>query len=161
VSPTIREAIAEDLPAICVLGQELNLLHHEVWPQIFAAPADPSRDATHWQQSIGSANATTFVAEDLGQLIAFITVFFVTDSSPLLQPAPYVRIGSICVVAHHRGHGIGRALMAQAERWASERGADDIRLHVWGFNQAALRFYDELGYGVRSHVLGKVLSHAA
>jgi ribosomal protein S18 acetylase RimI-like enzyme len=161
MTQAIREATAEDLPVICVLGQEVNLLHHEAWPQVFAAPSDPSRDAPHWQQSIASPNATTFLAEHSEQVIAFITVFFVTDSSPLLQPTPFARIGSICVAAQVRGRGIGRALMAQAERWAFERGATDLRLNVWAFNQAALRFYEELGYEVRLHSLGKALSRAA
>jgi ribosomal protein S18 acetylase RimI-like enzyme len=154
----IREATADDLPAICVLGQEVNLLHHEAWPRVFAAPADPDRDAPHWRQSISSASATTFIAEQSGNAIGFITVFLADDPSPLLQPGRIARIGSVCVTAPHRGQGVGRALMAQAECWAFERGAQDIRLNVWAFNEAALRFYDELGYGVRSHVLGKSLA---
>jgi GNAT superfamily N-acetyltransferase len=159
--PAICEATAEDLSAICLLGQEVNLLHHEAWPQIFAAPSDPTRDAPHWQQSIANPNATTFVVEHASQIIAFITVFLVTESGPLLQPVPFARVGSICVGARHRGRGIGKALMAQAERWALERGASDMRLNVWAFNQAALRFYEELGYGVRLHSPGKALSRAA
>jgi GNAT superfamily N-acetyltransferase len=161
MTSAIREATPEDLSAICVLGQEVNLLHHEAWPQVFAAPSDPSHDAPHWQQSIANPNATTFVAEHSGRVIAFITVFFVTESGPLLRPTPFARVGSVCVAAHQRGGGIGRALMAQAERWAIERGASDIRLNVWAFNQAALRFYEELGYGVRFHSLGKAFHRAA
>jgi GNAT superfamily N-acetyltransferase len=160
MTEAIREATVEDVPAICLLGQEINFLHHEAWPQIFAAPSDPSRDAPHWQQGIAGPNAATFVAEPLGQVIGFITVFFVIDSGPLLQPTPFARVGSIGVAARQRGHGIGRALMARAERWAFERGATDIRLNVWAFNQAALRFYEELGYDVRLHSLGKALSRA-
>jgi ribosomal protein S18 acetylase RimI-like enzyme len=157
----LREARAEDLPAICVLGQEANLLHHEAWPQVFAPPSDPSRDAPHWQQSIAKPDAVTFVAEQSGQVIAFITVSLVTESNPLLQSVLVARIGSVCVSAQFRRHGIGRSLMARTEQWAHERGARDIRLNVWAFNAEALRFYEGLGYAVRSHLLGKVLSRAA
>ena len=157
----IREATAEDLHGICVLGQEVNRMHHEAWPQVFAAPSDPRRDASHWEQSIAKLDATTFVGELAGQVVAFITASSVTESNPLLQAMLVVRIGSVCVSAQHRRHGIGRLLMARAEQWARERGAGDIRLNVFAFNAEALRFYEELGYAVRSHSLGKVLSRAA
>ena len=157
----LREATAEDLPAICVLGQEVNLLHHEAWPQVFAPPSEPGRDAAHWQQSIAKPDAAAFVAEQSGQVIAFITVSLVAESNPLLQPMLVARVGSVCVSAQFRRGGIGRSLMARVEQWAHERGASDIRLNVWAFNAEALRFYEELGYAVRSHFLGKVLSRAA
>lgn len=160
MTPVIREATLEDLHAICVLGQEVSLLHHEAWPQIFAPPLDPGRDASRWQQSIAAPDATTFVAEQASQIIAFITVAVATDSDPLLQPMRFARIDSVCVAAHLRGQGIGRSLIARAEHWALDRGASDLRLNVWAFNERALRLYEELGYAVRSHFLGKVLSHA-
>ena len=47
--------------------------------------------------------------------------------------------------------------MGSAEGWARERGAYEMRLHVWAFNEGAMRMYEELGYEVRSHFLGKRL----
>lgn len=126
----LREATAEDLPAICVLGQEINLPHHEAWPQVFASPADPSRDAPLWEQNIGKPNAAAFVVEQSSQVIAFITVSLVTESNPLLRPMLVAHIGSVCVAAQFRRHGIGRSLMARAEQWAHDRGAGDILLNV-------------------------------
>lgn len=105
----VREATPEDLPAICALGEAVNALHHEVWPQVFAEPGDPLRHAAHWRQSIAAEQATVFVVEQA------------------------------------------------AEAWARQRGAPDIRLNVWAFNQRALALYEELGYEVRSQVLGKRL----
>jgi GNAT superfamily N-acetyltransferase len=157
----IREATPDDLHAICVLGQEVNRLHHDAWPQVFAPPSDPRHDASHWQQSVAKPDATAFVGEQAGQIVAFITVSLVAESNPLLQPMQVARVGSVCVSASLRRHGIGRSLMARVEQWAHERGAGDIRLNVWAFNAEALRFYEELGYAVRSHGMGKVLSRAA
>jgi ribosomal protein S18 acetylase RimI-like enzyme len=156
----IREGTAADLPAICVLGQEVNRMHHEAWPQVFAAPSDPSLDSPHWQQSIGNSNANTFVGDQAGQVVAFITVFLVTESSPLLQPVQLARVGTVCVAEHLRGRGFGRLLMQRAEQWALHRGASYLRLNVWAFNEAALRFYEELGYGIQSRILGKELPSA-
>jgi len=155
-----REALQDDLAAICRLGEEVNLLHHEAWPHIFTGPGDPMRHASHWQQSIGAVRATTFVCEQAAALLGFVTVFIAQDASPLLHAVPYARVGSISVAQAHRGQGIGSALMQHAENWAWARGASDLRLHVWAFNEGAMRLYAELGYAVRSHVLGKRLRPA-
>lgn len=152
-----REALLADIPAICSLGEEVNLLHHEAWPHIFSAAGDPMRHASHWRQSIGGEESTTYVCEEDGSLLGFVTVLVVRDASPLLQPAPYARVGTVSVAASRRGAGIGTALMRLAERWASHRGILDLRLHVWSFNERAMALYTEMGYEVRSHVLGKRL----
>lgn len=153
---TIRRATVEDLHAISVLGQELNRLHHENWPQIVAPPSDPTRDFSHWQQSFSKDDATAFVGEHSSRIVAFITVKLHSESNPLLQPVKVAHIGSVCVHASFRRHGIGRLLMAEADLWAHERGAHVIQMNVWAFNTDALNFYEGLGYRVRSHTLGKV-----
>ncbi len=153
-----REALQEDLAAICSLGEEVNVLHHDAWPHIFSGPGDPMRHASHWQQSIGVAKATTFVGEAEARIVGFVTVFHSQDASPLINPVSYARVGSICVAQEHRGSGVGRTLMRHAEQWAVQRGLSDLRLHVWDFNQRAMNLYAELGYEVRSHVLGKRLA---
>ena len=155
---TYREAELRDLPAICALGQVVNLLHHDTWPSIFAPQSDPLRDASHWRQSIDQPNATTFVAEHSGELIAFVTVMLVDESKSLLQPMRYAHVGSVCVAKPFRGKGMGKQLMSLAEHWAVGRGAEDMRLNVWAFNESALAFYRDLGYQVRSLFLGKRLT---
>lgn len=152
-----REALAEDLPAICELGEVVNRLHHDAWPQVFVGPGDPQRHRAHWQSSVGTERATTFVCERQSRVVGFVTVHLAQDPSSLLQPLPYARIGSISVAPDHWGQGVGRGLMQAAEAWARQRGVTDLRLHVWDFNQRALRLYAELGYEVRSHTLGKRL----
>lgn len=53
-----------------------------------------------------------------------------------------------------RGQGLGRAVMAAGEQYATERGATSIGLHVFAHNLVARRLYDQLGYQVTStHML--------
>ena len=156
-APSLREATADDLPAICVLGEAVNALHHEAWPQVFATPGDPLRHAAHWQQSIAAEQATIFVVELAGRVVGFVTVGVQQDNHLLLQPTRYARIGSISVAPDCQGQGLGRRLMNAAEAWARQHGAPDIRLTVWAFNQRALALYEELGFEVRSQLLGKRL----
>jgi ribosomal protein S18 acetylase RimI-like enzyme len=152
-----REATCDDLPYVCALGDQVNAVHHAAWPHIFAGAGVPERDREHWLQSIGRDTAATFVAEEGGQIIGFVTVGLVTESHTLLQPLRYARVGSIGVDASRRGGGIGSKLMAVAENWGIARGAQEMRLNVWAFNEAAMSMYAELGYEVRSHLLGKTL----
>ncbi len=46
----------------------------------------------------------------------------------------------------HRRRGVGRALLAQAEAWASDAGITKIELHVFPHNGAAIGLYEALGY---------------
>ncbi len=154
-----REAIIADLPAICRLGQVVNLLHHEALPHIFSPVSDPQRDIVYWRKGIENIGATTYVAETSGEIVGFVAVDVATEKHTQLQPVCFARIGSICVSESSRGQGIGRELMARAEHWAVSNGAVDIRLNVWSFNQSAFRLYEELGYEIRSMFLGKALTH--
>ena len=153
----VREAQASDLPAICGLGEEVNAIHHAAFPQIFAGRAASDAAASHWSNSIARDNATTFVAEQDGEVVGFVTVGVSDESSPLLQPIRVGRVGSIGVTEAARGRGIGSDLMRHAQAWLANRGAQEVRLNVWQFNARALRLYQGLGYEVRSVQLARRL----
>jgi len=155
---TYREATNVDLQAICVLGQEINALHHAAWPDVFAPSGDPQRDEGLWREMIGMPDATTFVAETAEGVIAFVNIaFIVQEKSPLFQPIAHARFGSVGVAERHRGKGIGTELMRRAEAWAARKGAKRLSLNVGAFNKEAIRLYEQLGYEVRSHSMGKRL----
>ena len=153
-----RVASEDDLPSICALGEEVNALHHNAWPYIFAGPGAAVRDRAWWAQSIGQEGSTTLVAESQGKLIAFVTVSVHDETNSLFRPSRYARVGSVSVTRDERGKGIGRKVMALAEQWALNRGAKDMRLTVWAFNEHALHVYSELGFVQRSINFGKQLA---
>jgi ribosomal protein S18 acetylase RimI-like enzyme len=156
-----REATEPDLSAICALGQEVNGIHYQAFPQVFASAGEIERDAAHWMSSIGKQDATTFVAEESGSLVGFVNVSIVTESHSLLQPMRFGRVASVGITEHKRGLGIGRELMALAQDWVAHRGGVEVRLDVWAFNSHALHVYEELGYEVRSFILAKPLPRGA
>jgi ribosomal protein S18 acetylase RimI-like enzyme len=47
--------------------------------------------------------------------------------------------------------------MSAVEAWAASKGATDLRLTVWDFNQRVIAFYEELGYQTRSRLIWKPL----
>jgi ribosomal protein S18 acetylase RimI-like enzyme len=153
----IRLATTADINAICQLGDEVNALHHDNAPSLFAAPGDPRKHEAHWLSTLDQTDAATFVAELDAVVVAFVTVSVVTESHSLLQPGRYARIGTLGVTAAHRGQGTGKALMACAQEWALSQGASEVRLTVGAFNEGAVRLYEALGYEVRTHQFFKAL----
>lgn len=154
---TYRRAAGDDLHAICVLGQVVNAMHHAAWPDLFAGAADPARDASHWRASIDGERSAAFVAVAGDDLAGFVTVAWVDETSSLLLPVRLARVNTLCVDPTRQRRGIGRALMARAEQWATQAGALEVRLSVWSFNRHARDLYAALGYDERSSTLGKRL----
>jgi GNAT superfamily N-acetyltransferase len=159
-NPVVRVATIADLPAVCQLAEDLAVTHHEAWPSVFAPPSGSTRDEWHWRESLVGESRIGFVAEAGGAVIAFIALACHTESHSLFQSTRFARINSVCVAEQMRGKGVGRSLMSQAESWAAEHGANEVRLIVWAFNKAAIQMYEELGYEVRSHTMAKALERA-
>lgn len=87
---------------------------------------------------------TVLIAEDSqGAALGFIhlqtNVDYFTGES-------YGYISDIAVAAAGEGRGVGRALIAAAERWASSAGLGLLMLHVFAGNERARRLYEQLGF---------------
>jgi ribosomal protein S18 acetylase RimI-like enzyme len=157
-----RRANVDDVLTVCELGQTLNAVHHQARPDIYVdATTDVARDKPHWLSSLQGEDRAGFLAEEGSTAVGFITVQVVQPVSPLLQRVAVGRIGSVAVLEHFRGRGIGRMLMKLAEEWARQNGAKDMRLTVWAFNEQAAGLYKELGYELRAFEMGKQLPTAA
>lgn len=71
-------------------------------------------------------------------------------------------INYLAVAPEHRGKGLGRAMMAEAERLLREAGCPKINLQVRSSNTKVIEFYRRLGYTVDDVVsLGKRLENDA
>lgn len=63
-----------------------------------------------------------------------------------LQAAPRAEIGGLVVMSGARSRGIGRRLVAQAERWAAERGLTQMVVRSQIARERAHQFYLREGY---------------
>jgi ribosomal protein S18 acetylase RimI-like enzyme len=63
----------------------------------------------------------------------------------------------IHIVPHQRRRGLGRAAMALAEQEALRHGCREMRLHVFGFNEAAISLYRGIGYDFVDMLMRKPL----
>ena len=143
----IRQATAEDYEDLCTIIDEVDTLHRDRMPYMFQKPPGPVRDKEYILGLLADDNVGLFIAEIEGQVVGFVHVL-VRDTPPwpTLVPRRRAFIDSLAVGQEFLRHGIGRALMNRAHAWAVAKGAVDVELNVFEFNQPALAFYRALGY---------------
>ncbi len=92
-------------------------------------------------------HAAVFVAEEDARVVGRLSVS--RDQHPASH---HVADLGLMVAADRRGRGIGRALLAAAVDWAREAGVTKLELHVFPWNEPAIRLYERFGFereGVR------------
>ena len=127
---TIRKACTADSSAIAEITAE-GLGYR-------CAPERVARNIA----ALDPAHAAVFVAELDGEIAGFVE----PQVYESIYLSPLVNILGLAVRASCRGKGIGRALMAVAERWAKEMGAAGVRLNSGAGRTEAHAFYRRIGY---------------
>ncbi|MGZ3771140.1 MAG: GNAT family N-acetyltransferase [Bdellovibrio sp.] len=67
-------------------------------------------------------------------------------------------ICDVVIEEQYRGKGYGKQMMLLMEQEAKKKGSNRIGLHVFGFNETAIRLYQSLGYATTDLVMEKNLS---
>lgn len=130
--PTVRLATLADAAAIARLSGQLGYA---------STTAETARRLTDLN---GNGEHAVFVADSSGTPLGWIHVAM---SHSLLADTP-AEIAGLVIEEHHRGWGIGRALMEHAEQWARNKGCRSVRLRSNVVRFRAHAFYEGLGYQV-------------
>ena len=88
-------------------------------------------------------DSSVIVADHDGEILGFIAVHVVPRFE---HDDSFVRIVALVVDAAVRDRGIGRVLMAEAERIGRERSAAFVEITAGHHRPAARHLYDSLGY---------------
>lgn len=127
---TIRPATAADADAIA------SLFTDEGYP---AGPSDIVERLTRF----ASPHSQVLVAEHEGAVLGFIAI----HAMPRFEHDDrIVRILALVVDAGARERGVGRTLMAEAERIGAELGAAFIEITAGHHRPEARRLYESAGY---------------
>lgn len=122
---TLRMGRAADVPAMYAL----DLVCFE----------EPFRfDLKSMRRYARQVGAIVVVAHIAKELIGFVIVH--------MEVGRLAYLVTLDVLPGFRRRGLARALMAEAERQAREFYADRMGLHVFTKNNAAVLFYEQLGY---------------
>lgn len=76
---------------------------------------------------------------------------------PVYAPDLFAHVDDLYVRPPWRGRGVGRRLLAEAERWARKQGAQSIQAGVLVANAAGRAFWARVGTGDYSVVVTKPL----
>ena len=143
---TVRPATMADHAGINRVSAESAALHARAHPERFVAASD-SLPIHHFRHLIDSANSEVYVAARDGDVVGYATVqLHETRPYPVVRPRRFAVIDEIAVAESAQRQGIGRLLIDAAVGWARERGASAIELNVFEFNEAALAFYEDVGF---------------
>ena len=127
---TLRAAVPADAESIATMFTDEGY------------PAGPS-DIVVRLDRFASSESRVIVAEHDGDLLGFIAI----HAMPRFEHDDWiVRILALVVDAGARERGVGRALMAEAERIGRELGAGFIELTAGHHRPEARHLYESLGY---------------
>ena len=100
-------------------------------------------------------HAVLDVLDDAGARVGYLWIGPETDAA---ADGDAWWIWDVLIDERRRGEGLGRAAMLLAEDYATAHGARTLGLSVFGFNLAARRLYESLGYGATSVKMAKRLA---
>ncbi|MCX7680690.1 MAG: GNAT family N-acetyltransferase [Anaerolineae bacterium] len=127
----VRPACPDDAARIAVLCDQLG--YPTTTDVIRERMAEIAREKCH----------AIFVAEETsGLVVGWIHIYV----CPQLEVERQAEIGGLGVDEGWRSHGIGRALLDQAEQWARQRGVSQLIVRSNIARKRAHAFYERAGY---------------
>lgn len=146
-TPVIRLATDEDRDGVIALIHALNL--HEA-----ALSADRRTDEAAAQECHASITAriardggALLVADDDAKILGVLALTFATDEPFVVSEfRRYGLVTDLVVAEPHRGRGIGRMLLLEAEARTRTAGLKRLQIGALAANEAALNAYDASGF---------------
>ena len=142
----VRPARGEDAAALVALGTAIGS-EEGAWLLTSAGWRSVSDERRYLRALKRFPDAAVYVAEEDGQLVGRLSL--ARDPHPASH---HVADLGLMVAASHRRRGVGRMLLQQAAAWAREAGIRKLELHVFPWNEPAIRLYETFGFereGVR------------
>ena len=145
----VRQAERSDIPRIIELFKQIDDLHLELEPRHFRLPFGERRSGAMMMDLMTDPANELWVVAEKAQVLA-ITVLMrrQTVDHPVMRPRIFLLVDIVVVDQAHRGKGVGKLLMEQAEKRAYELGCESLELKVYQSNQKALEWYQKIGYQV-------------
>ena len=127
----IRHATLDDAPRLAELAAQ------------WGYPADAAALRGPLARLLGRLDQSVLVTTDnSGTIVGWIHV----GEQDLLESGRRAEILGLVVDANARGQGVGRALVAEAERWAAARGLREMSVRSNVVRAEAHPFYEAVGY---------------
>ena len=136
----VRRATPADAAALVELGRAVSS-EPEAWLITEGDWRNVGDERRYLRAVRRSPHAAVFVAENQDGIVARLSL--ARDSHPA---SPHVADLGLMVAAGHRRRGIGRSLLEQAVEWARESEVEKLELHVFPYNEPAIKLYEQFGF---------------
>jgi RimJ/RimL family protein N-acetyltransferase len=140
MSVQIRAARPEDAATLVALASAVGRE-----PEAWLLNTDGWRSANDERRYLRALkrhpDAAVYVADDAGAIVGRLSI----ARDPHTASRHVADLG-IMVAAGHRRRGIGKALLEQAVAWARDAGVRKLELHVFPWNEPAIRLYEQFGF---------------
>jgi ribosomal protein S18 acetylase RimI-like enzyme len=142
----IRKAEEKDIPEILRLLVQVNMVHHNIRPDLFKGPAT-KYTPDQLKQIMNDPDTPIFVCtSDKGTFYGYIFCELERmEESNLHTGIKTLYIDDLCVDECARGHHVGSKLYHYTLDYAKKIGCYNVTLHVWGGNDKAEKFYKDMG----------------
>lgn len=152
----VRTATTKDIKRIIELLHQVNMVHHEIRPDLFK-PHTTKYNEQELEQMLYDDSKPIFVFDD-GEVegYAFCQITEVRDHQ-LLEDIKTLYIDDICVDECARGKHVGTALYEHVYNYAKAIACNNITLNVWEGNTPALNFYQRMGMKVQKTTMETII----
>jgi ribosomal protein S18 acetylase RimI-like enzyme len=158
IEPVIRPLRSGEIQALERLVAEMQDHERTIEPDLLPGDGMASAYVADLFRRTELHSGIILVAEVTGELIGFVAVQAkVPIIEPDHSPGTYALVSDLAVSAPHRGRGIGRALLLEAEEYARRHNAADLRIAVLSGNTGARKLYVETGFAPYLELLRKKL----
>lgn len=143
----VRQATPEDVPSLVALFQELDRMQAD-WRVFTPRPGFYDEVGVKYREAMNNADAVVLVVvDDEGEVVGMAYGEARTPSRFSDERA--LELSGVVVRSGYRGRGVGRELVAEAARFADERGIAWVELKSFAPNRGAMEFWEELGFAPR------------
>lgn len=143
----IRRATPQDMPRINDLLSQVELVHHNIRPDLFRNGGRKYTDQ-QLREIILDDQRPIFVAlDESGTVIGYaFCIFQQHKADTILTDIKSLYIDDLCVDESVRGRHVGQALYEYVREFAKASGCYNLTLNVWAGNESAERFYRNCGF---------------
>ncbi len=140
----VRRAGRRDLGAIQSLWLRLREEQGKADPRLALGPNAARLEAEHREIVLADRRTAFFVAEDQGEVIAFLHAQ-IDPNDPAYTPERYGTIVDLFVASARRGQGIGSQLLEFCKDWLRASNVSEYRLSTPANSETARRFFERRG----------------
>lgn len=146
---TIRRANIGDFKQVHGLIMQVHKLHVKERSDIYR-DTDPL-DFEEFKEELSNSNNIYLVAELKNEIVGIcFSQIKETLNNRIMKNRKVLHIENICVNKTNQRNGIGKELYNEIVKLAQEQKIDNIELMVWGFNENAIKFYENLGMNIKN-----------